>query len=106
MPIDFPGLGVFDQSRGWLYIVVFKRPYVSLAAFTAGRAADTIKDGVNGYTFFDFAENFFFDAVQRAVDVFRHQPDRWKQMMMAMGQDFSWSKSAEKYLEIFRRSLT
>ncbi len=72
-----------------------------------GGLADTIEDGVNGFTFFDFAEDFFFDAVQRAIDVYRHQPDRWKQMMMtAMGQDFSWAKSADKYLEIYRRAFT
>ncbi len=72
-----------------------------------GGLADTIEDGVNGFTFFDFAEEFFFDAVQRAIDVYRNQPEKWKQMMMtAMAQDFSWTKSAEKYLEIYRRALT
>jgi starch synthase len=72
-----------------------------------GGLADTIEDGVNGFTFFDFTAHFFFDAVQRAIDVYRKHPDRWKQMMItAMGQDFSWEKSAEKYLSAYAKTLS
>ena len=71
-----------------------------------GGLADTIDDGVNGFTFFDFTAHFFFDAAQRAIDVYRKHPDRWKQMMItAMGQDFSWEKSAEKYLSVYAKTL-
>ncbi len=71
-----------------------------------GGLADTIEDGVNGFTFFDFTAPYFFDAVQRAVDVYRKHPDRWKQMMItAMAQDFSWEKSAEKYLAVYTQTL-
>jgi starch synthase len=71
-----------------------------------GGLADTIQDGVNGFTFFDFTAHFFFDAAQRAIDVYRKHPDRWKQMMItAMGQDFSWEKSAEKYLSVYAKTL-
>ncbi len=71
-----------------------------------GGLADTIEDGVNGFTFFDFTAHHFFDAVQRAVDVYRKHPDRWKQMMItAMGQDFSWERSAEKYLAVYTQAL-
>ena len=72
-----------------------------------GGLADTIQDGVNGYTFFDFSAHLLFDAVQRAVDVYRDHPDRWNQMMItAMGQDFSWEKSAEKYLVLYNKVLS
>jgi starch synthase len=71
-----------------------------------GGLADTIKDGVNGFTFFDFDTSFFLDAVKRAIDVFRNHPDKWKQMMItAMGQDFSWEKSAEKYLAVYNKTM-
>jgi starch synthase len=72
-----------------------------------GGLADTIADGINGFTFFDFTAQHFFDAVQRAMDVYRRHPDRWKQMMItAMGQDFSWEKSAEKYLAVYSKLLS
>ena len=71
-----------------------------------GGLADTIEDGVNGFTFFDFTAHYFFDAAQRAIEVYRMQPDRWKQMMItAMSQDFSWEKSAEKYLAVYSQVL-
>jgi starch synthase len=71
-----------------------------------GGLADTIKDGVNGFTFFDFDAKFFLNTVERAIDVYRNHPDKWKQMMSkAMGQDFSWQKSAEKYLTVYRKLL-
>ena len=71
-----------------------------------GGLADTIADGVNGFTFFDFTAQHFFDAVHRAMDVYRRHPDRWQQMMItAMGQDFSWEKSAEKYLAVYSTLL-
>jgi starch synthase len=71
-----------------------------------GGLADTIVDGVNGFTFFDFAARFFFDAVQRAVEGYRKRPETWKQMMTtAMGQDFSWARSAEKYLTVYAKAL-
>ena len=71
-----------------------------------GGLADTIEDGINGFTFFDFTAHFFLDALQRAIDVYRQHPDRWKQMMTtAMGQDFSWEKSAEKYLDVYAKTL-
>ena len=71
-----------------------------------GGLADTIQDSVNGFTFFDFEAHFFFDAVKRAIDVYRNQPDKWEEMMVtAMAQDFSWDRSAGKYLDVYRRLL-
>ena len=67
-----------------------------------GGLADTVQDGANGFTFFDFNADAFFDAVKRAVDVYRNNPGKWEAMMMtAMAQDFSWNRSAEKYLTVY-----
>jgi starch synthase len=67
-----------------------------------GGLADTIQDGINGFTFFDFDAHSFLDTVKRAIEVYRNHPAMWQQMMFtAMGQDFSWEKSAEKYLAVY-----
>jgi starch synthase len=72
-----------------------------------GGLADTIQDGVNGFTFFDFEAHFFFDAVKRAIDVYRNYPQKWEEMMVtAMAQDFSWKRSAGKYLDVYHRLLS
>ena len=79
------------------------RPIVRLT----GGLADTIKDGVNGLTFFVFDAKFFSNTVERAIDAYRNHPDKWKQMMItAMGQDFSWEKSAEKYVVVYNKMLS
>jgi len=71
-----------------------------------GGLADSIRDGVNGFTFFDFNTHFFFDAVQRAIDVYRNNPERWQEMMMtAMAQDFSWNRPGAKYLNVYSQLL-
>ncbi len=71
-----------------------------------GGLADTVQDGVNGFTFFDFTADELLNAVRRAVDIFRNHPDQWKQMMAAaMEKDFSWEKSAEQYLVLYAETL-
>ncbi|BBO91379.1 glycogen synthase [Desulfosarcina ovata] len=71
-----------------------------------GGLADSIQDGVNGFTFFDFNAHFFFDAAKRAVDVYRNRPEKWEEMMAtAMAQDFSWNRSADKYITVYRQLL-
>ena len=72
-----------------------------------GGLADTIQDGVNGFTFFDFNTDFFFDAVKRAINVYRDDSEKWKKMIKtAMNQDFSWNRSAEKYHAVYSRLLS
>jgi starch synthase len=93
------------EPCGLNQIYSLKYGTLPIARLTGG-LADTIEDGVNGFTFFDFTAHDFFDAAQRAIDVYRKHPDRWKQMMItAMGQDFSWEKSAEKYLAVYTKVL-
>lgn len=68
-----------------------------------GGLADTIHDGVNGFTFFDYNPDAFFHAVERAVQTYRHQPEKWRKMMnTAMRQDYSWRKSAKKMIELYQ----
>lgn len=71
-----------------------------------GGLADTIQEGTNGFTFFDYNAFTFFDAVARAVDVYHTQPDRWRDMIAtAMRQDFSWQRSAEKMVALYESLL-
>ncbi|CAB1067932.1 Glycogen synthase, ADP-glucose transglucosylase (EC [Olavius algarvensis Delta 1 endosymbiont] len=71
-----------------------------------GGLADTIQDGVNGFTFFDFNTDAFLDTVHRAIEAYRHHRDKWKKMMTTgMGQNFSWQTSAEKYLAVYNNLL-
>jgi starch synthase len=70
-----------------------------------GGLADTIEDGVTGFLFDDYTPDDFTRAVARAIDQFE-EPDGWLAMMRAaMTRDFSWSQSATKYLNVYRRVM-
>ena len=69
-----------------------------------GGLADTIEDSVNGFTFFDYHPHQFYETVKRACDLFKHEKAQWLQMMRtAMAQDFSWQRSAEKIVALYRK---
>ena len=70
-----------------------------------GGLADTIRDSVNGFTFFDYHPHEFYETVKRALRVFKHDKKQWRRMMLtAMAQDFSWQRSAEKILDMYQKA--
>jgi starch synthase len=77
-----------------------------------GGLADTVKDWDeekhhgfdhgNGFSFYDYTSFALYSSVERAVNVFRHK-DIWKKIQLnGMNLDFSWEKSAEKYMELYK----
>jgi len=71
-----------------------------------GGLADTIQDGVNGFSFHEATPDALFDAIHRACGVYRGEPETWKQMMdFAMRQNFSWRRTAEEILDIYQHVL-
>lgn len=70
-----------------------------------GGLSDTVDDQVTGFVFDDFQPWALENAIRRALALF---PDRaaWeKHMVEAMGRDFGWARSAEKYVEVYRDAL-
>lgn len=48
----------------------------------------------------------FFGTVRRAIEVFRHDHGRHRQLIeLAMGTDTSWDRSAAQYVELYRYGL-
>ncbi len=71
-----------------------------------GGLADTIEDGVTGFLFDDYTPADFMRAAMRAVDQYR-ETEAWEQMMReAMARDFGWERSAQRYLQVYRRVLS
>ncbi|MCW8813032.1 MAG: glycogen synthase GlgA [Ignavibacteriaceae bacterium] len=77
-----------------------------------GGLADTIKDWDeenyygfdhgNGFSFYDYTGYALYKTVERAVNTFKHK-EVWKKIQTnGMNLDFSWERSAEKYLELYR----
>ncbi len=59
--------------------------------------------GGNGFKFWGYNPDDLFDAIRRALEVFRDKK-AWKAMMKrAMEQDFSWEKPAQEYVRVYER---
>jgi starch synthase len=75
-----------------------------------GGLADSVKDydpdkGVGtGFVFEKFDSMSLMIALIRAFENFRNKKEWSKLIKRAMSEDFSWDKSADKYIEIFRRA--
>ncbi len=74
-------------------------------------SADTIKDydpvasKGNGFTFTPYDPWQFYAAVVRAAETYRH-PSLWASLMKrAMTEDVSWTKSAQRYLNLFNTAI-
>lgn len=77
-----------------------------------GGLADTVKDWDeenyfgfdhgNGFSFYDYSGFALYKSVERAVNTFAHK-DIWKKIQLnGMKLDFSWTRSAEKYAELYK----
>lgn len=77
-----------------------------------GGLADTVKDwdeqkhigfkDGNGFSFYDYSGYALFKSVERAVNTFKEK-DVWRKIQTnGMKSDFSWTRSAEKYLELYK----
>jgi starch synthase len=80
-----------------------------------GGLADTVKDwdeqnhfgfkDGNGFSFYDYSGFALYKSIERAVNTYKHK-DIWKKIQTnGMKLDFSWKRSAEKYLELYKLAL-
>jgi starch synthase len=70
-----------------------------------GGLHDTVTDSETGFVFVDKKVKSFNDTLKRALQVF---PDRarWANLQKAgMTQDFAWTRSAQKYIELYKKLI-
>ena len=80
-----------------------------------GGLSDTVTDAsdeaiargaATGFSFVSYEASALEYAVGRAVSTYHHKPDVWRQLVQTgMGQDWSWRKSAERYVEVYQRVI-
>lgn len=72
-----------------------------------GGLDDTIEDfnpetgKGNGFKFEEYSSEALLKTIKRAIRVFRNKHEWNKLMLSGMNQDFSWHKSAERYIEMY-----
>ncbi|UCE20236.1 MAG: glycogen synthase GlgA [Gemmatimonadota bacterium] len=59
----------------------------------------------NGFKFYDYAADELFKKIREAIE-FYHDREAWSHLMRnAMQTDFSWARSARRYLEIYENTI-
>lgn len=75
-------------------------------ATKTGGLADTIEDNVTGFLFNKYSIDAFIEAIKRAISYY-YEKQTWMNLIeSAMSKDFSWDRSAKKYIEIYKRLLS
>ena len=60
----------------------------------------------NGFSFTNYNANDMLNVINYSFDIFTNSKDKWKMMAERnMQADFSWNKSAKKYVELYSQIL-
>jgi starch synthase len=71
-----------------------------------GGLADTVQDGITGFTFDDYASSAFWQALQRAIYIHNVDQDSWRAIQHAgMNADYSWQRSAYGYQQLYEWAI-
>lgn len=85
-------------------LIAMRYGTLPIARHTGG-LADTVFEGQNGFVFDDKTPEAFLGACTRAVQTFG-KPTSWKSMVKrAMGGDYGWAASAEKYEKVYDEAV-
>ncbi len=71
-----------------------------------GGLADTVQDGITGFTFFEFSDGALWDAIQRATYIYNVDRESWRRIQVnGMNTDFSWQRSAQGYQQLYEWAI-
>jgi starch synthase len=93
------------EPCGLSQIIAMRFGTVPIVRKTGG-LADTVKDGHTGFVFKTYSKNVFLRAIKAAIEVYRNNKKKWHQLQInGMKKDFSWKKSARKYMWLYRKAI-
>ncbi len=71
-----------------------------------GGLADTVRDGVTGFTFNNYSAEDFWHALRGALYIYRHDPESWRAVQLrGLAGDFSWDTSARAYQQLYEWAI-
>ncbi len=71
-----------------------------------GGLADTVQDGITGFTFYDYSAEAFWHALQKAIYIYNVDKDSWSQIQRnGMMSDYSWGRSAQGYQQLYEWAM-
>lgn len=106
MPSRFEPCGLNQMYSLRYGTVPIVRRVGGLADSVIDVTPETLAAGsATGFVFEEYSGGQLAEAVERAVETF-HQPAVWEQIVRAgMSVDWSWTRSAEQYVEVYRKAL-
>ncbi len=79
--------------------------YGTIPVVRATGGLDDSVDAETGFKFYEYTGQAFLEAVRHALAAYADKP-LWERMMRTgMSRDFSWSRSAAQYSELYRRMI-
>ncbi len=71
-----------------------------------GGLADTVQDGVTGFTFNAYSSDAFWQALQRSIFIYNVDRPAWRAIQRnGMAADFSWQRSALGYQQLYEWAI-
>lgn len=102
---DFLLMPSISEPCGIAQMIASRYGTVPIVRETGG-LKDSIKDlslgSGNGFTFYEQTPEALTDTVKRALSVYSNKEDFKELVKTVMSKDFSWEKSAEKYLDMYK----
>lgn len=88
------------EPCGMGQMIAMRYGTITVARMTGG-LLDTIEDGKTGFFFNDFSKEALTIGIKIALSSFKFKR-LWREMVKeSMSRDFSWAKSAQKYLKVY-----
>lgn len=109
-PLIYAGSDIFlvpsrFEPCGLTQMIAMRYGTIPVVRATGG-LADTVQDGITGFTFYDYSAEAFWHALQRATWIHNVDPHIWRQMQQnAMSTNFSWEKSAVGYQQLYEWAM-
>ena len=106
-PLIYAGSDMFlmpslFEPCGLGQMIAMRYGSVPLVRATGG-LADTVQDGITGYSFYDFSADALFNTIQRATYTYNTDHDSWRRIQAnGMTNNFSWERSAQGYEQLYR----
>lgn len=109
-PLIYAGSDIFlmpslFEPCGLGQLIAMRYGSVPVVRATGG-LADTVRDMVTGFSFYDFTSGDLWDAIARALYIYRTDPESWRAIQRhGMDSDFSWDNSARGYQQLYEWAI-
>jgi len=109
-PVIYAGSDIFlmpslFEPCGLGQMIAMRYGSVPVVRATGG-LADTVQDGITGFSFYDYRAEAFWHALTRALFIYSVDRDSWRTIQRnGMLADFSWKRSAQGYQQLYEWAI-